>query len=421
MSATVPSRVSPKRFILSLLLALFAAFAVASSAPAGNFDEEKMGCGGESPATCPTGTVGQPYSMTIYLGPPDGARGEDWGCATFHVTSGTFPPGLSIQQDEGTITGTPTEAGTFRFYLTVKYDKNPGCAKAPSDDEFIININPGTPQAPKLTIGPESAPVGTVGSPYSLQMTANLSDAKTWSISAGALPAGLSINSSSGAISGTPTAAGSANFTVQAMIDAQRADTKSLTIAVRSPLAITAPVPFVNGSRTARTEVGLLFSAKVAATGGLGPYTWTLTGTLPDGIEFDLTDGSLIGQAELAGSYRFTLTVADSEARTASYAGTIVVAPRLAILTRKLKNGRVGKLYRSKLVERGGVAPLSRRVKRGPLPRGIRFDRTTGSFVGIPVKAGVWVITVETVDALRVKVTATVTLVVKPAPLRRAR
>jgi hypothetical protein len=159
----------------------------------------------------------------------------------------------------------------------------------------------------------------------------------------------------------------------------------------------------------------------VAATGGLGPYTWTLTGTLPDGIEFDLTDGSLSGEAELAGSYRFTLTVADTEGRTASYAGTIVVAQRLAIVTRKLKNGRVGKLYRSKLVERGGVAPLSRRVKRGPLPKGIRFDRTTGSFVGIPVKAGVWVITVETVDALRVKATATVTLVVKAAPLRRAR
>jgi hypothetical protein len=411
MSATVAPRVSPKRFLLLVVLAFVAFAMLPSGAAAGNFDEEKMGCGGEDPATCPTGTVGQPYAMTIYLVPPDGGRGEDFGCATFHVTAGTFPPGLSINQDEGTITGTPTEAGTFGFYLTVHYQKNPGCYKLSSDDRFIIQINPGVP---KLTIGPESAPVGTVGSPYSLQMTANLSDAKTWSISAGALPAGVSLNSSTGAISGTPTSAGSSNFTVQATIDSQRTDTKSLTIVVRAPLAITSPAAF-NGTRTARTEVGLLFSATLNATGGLGPYTWTQSGSLPDGIEFDVSDGSVSGQAETPGTYRFTLTVADAEGRNANYSGTIVVAKRLTLLTKKLRDGRVGRLYRFKLAQQGGMGPFTRRVKRGPLPKGVRFNATTGSFVGIPVKAGIWVITVEVVDALRVKATATVTLLVKPS------
>ena len=80
-----------------------------------------MGCSGENPATCPTGTVGQPYSLTIYLAPPDGGRGEDFGCARFSVSSGSLPPGLSVS-DEGLISGTPTAAGSYDFYLTVTYD-----------------------------------------------------------------------------------------------------------------------------------------------------------------------------------------------------------------------------------------------------------------------------------------------------------
>jgi hypothetical protein len=134
-----------------------------------------------------------------------------------------------------------------------------------------------------------------------------------------------------------------------------------------------------------------------------------------------VSDNSLSGQATTPGTYRFTLSASDFEGRVATYAGTIVVAPRLAIATRKLKNGRLGGRYRAKLASRGGVGPLTWRIKAGPLPRGIRFNRTTGTFVGKPVKAGTWVITVEIVDALRVKSTATVILLVRPALARRGK
>jgi hypothetical protein len=418
LSATVPSRVTPKRLFFLVVFA-FVAFAILpASAPAGNFDEERMGCSGENPATCPTGTVGQPYSVEIWLLPrEEGTRGEDYGCATFRA-NGSFPPGLSVS-DEGYITGTPTEAGNFAFFLEVHYNKNPGCFKPASDDTFIIKINPGVPPKPKLTIGPETTTAGTVGTGYSLQMTANLPDAKTWSISGGQLPPGLSINPSTGLVAGTPTAAGTYTFTVQAVIDSQTSDTKTLTIVVRAPLAIMAPDRLFNGTRTARTEVGLLFAAGFEAAGGLGPYVWTQNGTLPSGIEFDVSDGSLIGEAEEAGTFRFTVSVRDAEGRTLTYAGTIVVAERLAIVTRRLKKGKVGQLYRSKLVSTGGVTPLAWRLKRGPLPKGIRFDRTTGSFVGKPAKAGIWIITVELTDALRVKATTNIVVVVAPAKPKR--
>jgi hypothetical protein len=417
MSATVSPRVSPKRFLFLLVLAFVAFAMLPASAGAGNFDEERMGCSGENPATCPTGTVGQPYSVEIWLLPREaGSRGEDYGCATFRA-NGSFPPGLSVT-DEGYITGTPTQAGNFAFYLEVHYNKNPGCFKPASDDRFIIQINPGVPQLPKLTIGPETTTPATVGTAYSLQMTANLSDSKTWSVVSGTLPTGLALNSSSGLISGSPTAAGTYTFTVQATIDSQRTDTKTLTIAVRNPLAIGGNGSISAATRSTQTEVGVKFSAHLTLTGGQPPYSVAQTGSLPDGIEFDVSDNSLSGQATTPGTYRFTVSASDVEGRTATYAGTIVVAPRLAITTRRLKTGRAGVRYRSKLVWRGGVAPLSLRIKTGPLPKGIRFDRRTGSFVGKPAKAGTWFITVEIIDSLRVKTTATVVVLVKPALVR---
>jgi hypothetical protein len=403
--------VGVKRLLLAVCPAAIASLLLVPGASAGNFDEEKMGCTGEAPATCPTGTVGQPYSMTIYLVPPDGGRGEDFDCATFHHTSGSFPPGLSIS-DEGYITGTPTEAGSFQFYLTVKYDKE-GCAKPQSDDLFIIPINPGVP---RLVIGPEQSgvPISTVGTPFSLQMTASVPDAKTWSIveGSGTLPPGIQIGATDGVISGTPTTAGTYTFTVRAQIDAQRTDTKTLAIVVRDPISIAAPALDSTTADALPSEVGVRFSTVLAATGGAGTYTWALAGSLPPGVVFG-TVGDITGRPTAAGTYRFTVTATDTEGRTGTYNGVVTVAPRLAIATTRLKIGRVGRYYQFKLRARGGIAPWKARIKRGPLPRGILFDPTVGVFYGAPTKVGTWRIGVELVDALGVKATATVRLVVR--------
>jgi hypothetical protein len=402
--------VDVKRLLFAICLAVAVSIVLVPSAGAGNFDEQKMGCAGEAPATCPTGTVGQPYSLTIYLMPPDGGRGEDFGCATFHVTSGTFPPGLSIS-DEGVISGTPTTEGTFHFYLTVKYDKEPTCHKPPSDDTFIISINPGVP---RLVIGPEQSgvPISTVGGPFSLQMTASLPDAKTWSIVGGALPPGLALGATDGVITGTPTTAGTYTFTIRAEIDAQRTDTKTLSIVVRDPISIAAAQLTETTTELPASEVGVPFNALLAATGGAGTYTWSHAGSLPPGVVFGPT-GSLTGRPTAAGTYRFTVTATDAEGRTATYNGVVTVVPRLALATTRLKIGRVGRYYQFRLRASGGVAPWKSRIKRGPLPRGILFDPTVGVFFGAPAKVGTWRIGVEMVDALGVKATATVRLVVR--------
>ena len=400
-----------KRLLVMAALAAVVSLGLVSAAPAGNFDETAMGCSGENPATCATGTTGQPYSLIVRL-----QDDEDTGCAVVSVSAGSLPPGLRITQQfnetkHAVISGTPTEAGSFDFYLNVNY-YNQGCPKSDSQDRFIIPINEGLA---KLTIGPETTSPGTTGQPYSLQMTATVAEPKTWTINSGALPPGLTLDASSGLITGTPTAAGSYTFQVLAKMNSDvRSDTKVLGITIRDPLSILGSDPFT-AARRAAGEVSAPFDAKLAASGGDGTYTWSLTsGALPPGLT--MADGAIAGKPTASGVYPFTVTVTDSEARVANYPARIVVAEKIAISTLLLRPGRVGKLYAAKLATSGGVKPVAWRIVRGPLPRGIRFDRTTGALSGIPTRPGRYRVTFEATDSLGVTTTKTLAILVAAAP-----
>ena len=321
------------------------------------------------------------------------------------VSSGSIPPGLTFSSN-GTagagISGIPTQAGNFTFYITVHnpYKESPPgtvvCNGDYSDKKFTIPIVPGVP---KLTVGPESTAAGTTGAPYSLQMTATVPDSKTWSISSGALPPGLAIDPSTGLISGTPTTAGTYDFTVYAKVNADsRSDTKALEIVVRDALGIAASEPFTG--RRATAEVTVPFDTALQPSGGSGTYTWSLmSGGLPPGLKF--ASGTLTGTPRKPGSYPFVVSLADTEGRKTNYAARIVVAPRLEIATARFRPAKVRKLYAAKLRTSGGVEPTSWRVS-GRLPHGIRFDRTLGTLSGRPNEAGRYRVTFVATDALGV-------------------
>jgi hypothetical protein len=355
---------------------------------------------------CPEGVVDGSYSIQF--------KGSG-GCGPalpyqYRVINGALPPGLSLSSS-GVISGKPTQAGGWRFWVELSDEDPPSqswCDPKTAEREFEIGI------LPRILVGPESAAPGTVGVAYSLPMTAVMKYSETqtgppsspvaWSISAGALPPGLALGAD-GVISGAPTTAGSYNFTALAVLDPQRSDTKSLTIEVRAPVTISAPL-------VPRSEVRVPFRLPLTAQGGTEQYTWSLSsGALPEGIEL-APDGTISGTPLEAGAFRFTATATDGENRTADYSGVLNVAPRLTIATRLLKWARVGRLYRQKLVATGGVIPKTWKIKKGPLPKGIRFDRRLGILSGTPAKAGRYRVTFEIVDGLKVKSTKTLRLFV---------
>ena len=371
-----------------------------------------MGCTGENPATCPTGTEGVPYSITIELSRPTAVAGRTSAARPSTTRRGTSRQVWFISDERRHRRDTDSRrertTSTSRFATR----RRPGLFKNPSDDRFTININPGLA---KLTIGPEATTPATAGAPYSLQMTATVPDAKTWTINSGTLPPGLALDANTGLISGTPTAAGQFDFQVLAKMNSDtRADTKNLGIVVRDPVAIAGSDPFTE-ARRAVSEVSAPFEAMLVASGGTGTYTWTLSsGTLPTGLT--LADGAIAGTPSAAGAYPFIATVTDSEGRIANYPGRIVVAPKLAFATLLLRPGKVGKLYGAKVRTLGGVQPATWRILRGPLPRGVRFDRAAGTLFGTPKKPGRYRVTFEATDALGITATKTLRILVAPAP-----
>jgi large repetitive protein len=228
--------------------------------------------------------------------------------------------------------------------------------------------------------------------------------AATWSVQSGNLPAGVTL-SSSGVLSGTPTAEGSYTFVVRAVAGGV-ADTETETLVVRQPIAIVSsfaqrPAP--------KAEVGVPFTAQHTASGGEGTFTWSIAeGALPAGLVLG-PDGTITGTPTLAGRFVFAVVVTDRESRTSRVNATLVVAPKLAIKTLKLKPAKVARAYRAQVAKVGGVAPLVWTI-RGKLPKGLKFSPKLGLFLGTPSQAGTFRVTVQAVDALGVKAQKTLTL-----------
>jgi FtsP/CotA-like multicopper oxidase with cupredoxin domain len=173
---------------------------------------------------------------------------------------------------------------------------------------------------PPPAISAATLPGGTVGIAYSQTLAATGGVAPlSWSVSLGALPTSLSLNPASGAITGTPSAAGTFGFTVLLADAAGRTTTRAFSITIATPVSITtASLP--GGT------VGVAYSQALAATGGSTPYTWNLfSGSLPTSLTLG-SNGVISGTPSASGTFNFTARVSAASGSTATRALSITVA-----------------------------------------------------------------------------------------------
>jgi hypothetical protein len=253
-------------------------------------------------------------------------------------------------------------------------------------------------------------PRATAGTPYTATLYSSGSGSPTWTLSAGSLPAGLTLQPN-GVLSGTPDGAGTFTFTVQ-VSDGGRSASRQLDLLVAERLTATAPADQT-------WEVRRPLRVSISARGGTPGYSWKLSGTLPEDTGFvgDQGDGSISyvqGVPAQAGTFPVVLTVTDAVGASAEVTVTLTVAPKLQIRTFGVGRAQVGKRYRLALSSRGGVGDTSWALVLGALPSDLKLNAQTGVISGKPRVSGRFRFTIVVTDALEAKSAMTYGLIVRP-------
>jgi hypothetical protein len=258
----------------------------------------------------PKGVVGKPFVHVFEL-----AKGG--GSPPYHykiANSGKLPPGLTLSQEDGKVTGTPLAPGKWSIWLHgTDSGLQQGFWDMQTEREFTFEI------LPALNVQQQSLEPTVLNRPYNMKLSAGGGGTQAWSIVSGALPRGISL-ARDGTLSGTASNAGHFTFVVKVTDPAWddhaagtrkhlagfRSDTRTLVLWV-AKVGIDLP------EKISPLEMGRpMTETKLIATGGTPPYKWSLAGPvkLPAGLMLDA--GTIRGTPETPGSFPLVINVKDA-------------------------------------------------------------------------------------------------------------
>ncbi|GAA1427308.1 DUF11 domain-containing protein [Microlunatus lacustris] len=260
-------------------------------------------------AAPPGGQIGVPYSTQLTV--DNGTSPFTWS-----VSGGNLPAGLTLSAS-GLLSGTPTASGSFAVTVQVV---------DASGQTATRSLTLAIAAAPVVTFSPAA---GEVTVPYSQQpIVTGGSGPFRWAVTAGSLPAGLSIDAATGLISGTPTASGSVSVTVSVTDSSNQVASRTVTLVI-------AALPTITSNAPPAGQVGLAYSTTFTVTGGTAPLAWSVSaGNLPSGLSLNSSTGVLSGTPTATGSSSFTVLVSDAFGKTASRAVTLVVNSGPLVITK---------------------------------------------------------------------------------------
>ncbi|MCX6538475.1 MAG: IPTL-CTERM sorting domain-containing protein [Acidobacteria bacterium] len=254
------------------------------------------------------------------------------------------------------------------------------------------------PVCPVITLLPATLPNGTVGVAYSQTITGSGGTAPyTFSVTAGTLPAGLTLTSA-GVLAGTPTTAGTSTVTIRGTDANGCVATLAYTMLIATqpgcPVITLLPATLPNGA------LGVAYNQTITGSGGTAPYTFKITsGALPAGLILT-SNGVLAGTPTSVGtSSSVTIRGTDANGCFAELAYTIIIpCPVITLAPATLPNGTVGVAYSQTITGSGGTAPYTFTVNSGALPAGLTLT-AAGVLAGTPTTAGTPAVTIRGTDA----------------------
>lgn len=177
-----------------------------------------------------------------------------------------------------------------------------------------------------------------------------------------------------------------------------------------------APTLSITTMSLADGGVGVGYYFRVRASGGVGPYSWTVTtGAVPAGVVLN-SNGIFTGTPASSGSFAMTITVSDNNGLTSSAEFTMTVEPPPTVTVTTLPVATVGRVYSAVLSATGGVPPYTWSVgPGGGLPGGLVVN-SAGRLSGVPGTAGTSMLDLQVTDSVGVSESATVPITVEPVP-----
>jgi uncharacterized protein YhjY with autotransporter beta-barrel domain len=315
---------------------------------------------------------------------------------TYAVTGGTLPTGITLSTD-GTLSGTATAVGNFAFTVTATDSSSAGSG-GPYTVAAGYTLTVG---APTIALSPATLADPAIGVPYSASVSASGGTGSYTYAVVGSLPPGLFFDSTSGAITGTPTSGGSFTFTIRAEDGttgpgAPYSGSRSYTVSVGAPTIVLSPATLVNAT------VGQSYSATITANGGTPGYTYSaVASTLPPGLTL-AANGTLSGVPTAGGSFTFDVTATDNSGGSGPFTGTrsytlTVNAPTIAVGPASLPNPTAGVPYNEALTASGGTAGYGFAVTSGALPAGLSISGN--AITGTPTAGGTFTFTITATDS----------------------
>ncbi len=300
---------------------------------------------------------------------------------TFSIAFGALGLGLSLDTN-GLLSGTPTGAGSLSFGVQAT-DAN-GSIGGRQYSLLVV---------PRINVDPPSLPNATAGAAYSQQLTASGGTAPYgFSLAFGALGFGITLDAQ-GLLGGTPTGSGTLDFGVQATDATGAVGGRPYLLQIDPATIVVTPASLPGGTS------GVAYSQLISASGGIGPYTFTIiAGSLRFGLILDAT-GLLSGTPNGFGTLDFTVQANDTTGSSGSRQYTLVVAqPPIAVDPPALPDGTVGTAYSQSIVASGGTAPYAFAVVSGALPGGLTLN-ASGLLGGVPTASGSSTFEVQATDA----------------------
>ncbi|GAA1942371.1 Ig domain-containing protein [Kitasatospora viridis] len=355
--------------------------------------------GGTDPATTVSTPVGAAPKLAWASSDPKVATVSDSGVVTA-VGPGTATITASIATAGGPGPAASTPAPTAAPTPT----QTPGApGTAPADPQLVSGQTTVHVVAP-LTVATPTLGQATRGQGYSVSLlgSGGTGAGAAWSVSAGALPPGLTL-SSGGVLSGTPSTAGTSTFSVR------MASTSPLDQSPAQQLSLTVrDAPVVDTTELPGATSGEPYDQFLKADGGILPYTWAVAqGTLPAWLHLDPNTGELKGTPPASGAgssgvVDFGVQVTDATAQqSAAQHLTLGGVQPVGIGTAVLPGAVVGAGYSQTLTASGGTQQYQWSVPPGTLPAGLSLDAASGTISGTPLRKGSATFTVTATDAAR--------------------